>query len=77
MIRSKDKYHAWERMDGESYKEFQKRLHTVYKKTMNTECKKEERKLEKIMRFRAWEQMPGESRKDFKKRLKSEKRTII
>ena len=77
MISSKKKYRAWERMDGESFDDFKKRLKSVYTSTLNNENKKENRKLEKIMRFRAWERMPGESFNDFKKRLRSEKRTII
>ena len=63
---SKEKYPAWVKMPGESEKDFKRRLNSAYKR--------EERNIEKIMRFRAWEQMPGESARDFKKRLRAETR---
>ena len=74
VVRSKDRYPAWERAPEESYEEFKKRFKAFYRKTLNTEYIRDDRKLDKITKFRAWEQMPGESLRDFKRRLKSEKR---
>ena len=74
VMTEKDIYKAWEKSPDESYEEFKKRFGKFYKKTLDNEYKKDERNIEKIMKYRAWDQMPGESRKEFKRRLKSEKR---
>ena len=70
-----ERFPAWKRHPNESYDEFKKRFGEWHNKTLNNERKKEERKIDKIIKYRAWDQMPGESMKDFRKRLWSEKRT--
>ena len=70
----KEKWRAWERAPGETYEDYKKRFSTLTRKHLKSEYKKDERKIEKVMRFRAWDQMPGESAKDFKRRLKAETR---
>ena len=72
-----DKYPAWKKHPDETYEEFKKRFGVWHKKTLDNERKKDERNMDKIMKFRAWDRMPGEPLKEFKRRLKSEKRTNL
>ena len=65
---------ALKRAPYESFEDWKKRFHAIRKKVYDIEYDKEQKRIEKEMRYRAWERMPGESLKDFRRRLSSEKR---
>ena len=57
------RYHSWEHIPGESWKDFKQRISGKTVKLSN--------ETDRI--YRAWEKMPDETEKQFRKRLSSKK----